>query len=102
MTGWGRTSGGGPIPSTLQYAVTYLISETECRATWGSQVTSRMQCANDNTNSACNVSYSCSSGNKLFDQLMILEKRPLVCWDTYRGHCVVFYTFSVCKAIFAM
>ena len=56
MTGWGRTSGGGAIPITLQYAYTNLISELECKATWGNQVTPRMQCANDDTNSACNVS----------------------------------------------
>ena len=58
MTGWGKTSGGilGQIPDTMQYAYTNLISQVECAATWGSQVTARMQCANDNTNSACNVS----------------------------------------------
>uniref|UniRef100_H2Z2K3 Peptidase S1 domain-containing protein n=1 Tax=Ciona savignyi TaxID=51511 RepID=H2Z2K3_CIOSA len=56
MTGWGKTSGGifGQIPNTMQYGYTYLISKAECAATWGSQVTDRMQCANDNSNSACN------------------------------------------------
>ncbi|CAK8676592.1 unnamed protein product [Clavelina lepadiformis] len=56
MTGWGKTSGGffGQIPDNLQYAYTTLVSEKECQATWGTQVTDRMQCANDNTNSACN------------------------------------------------
>nr|XP_026695733.1 transmembrane protease serine 9-like [Ciona intestinalis] len=56
ITGWGKTSGGifGQIPHTLQYAYTSLISQTECKATWGSQVTNRMQCANNNSNSACN------------------------------------------------
>ena len=56
MSGWGKTSGNGGIPDNLQYAYTYLISEAECKATWGNQVTARMQCANDDTNSACNVS----------------------------------------------
>jgi len=46
----------GQIPDNLQYAYTNLISKAECQATWGSQVTDRMQCANDDTNSACNVS----------------------------------------------
>uniref|UniRef100_H2YQF6 Peptidase S1 domain-containing protein n=1 Tax=Ciona savignyi TaxID=51511 RepID=H2YQF6_CIOSA len=52
MTGWGKTSGGifGQIPNNMQYAYTNLISQIQCKATWGSQVTDRMQCANDNTN----------------------------------------------------
>jgi len=46
----------GQIPDNLQYAYTNLISKADCQAVWGSQVTDRMQCANDNSNSACNVS----------------------------------------------
>jgi len=62
MTGWGKTSEGvlGQVPDTLQYAYTYLISEVECKSVWGNQVTARMQCANYNTNSACNVSFRSS------------------------------------------
>ena len=50
ITGWGKTNGGplGQIPDTLQYAYTNLISKAECQATWGSQVTDRMQCPNNN------------------------------------------------------
>jgi len=56
----------GQIPDNLQYAYTYLISELECKATWGSQVTARMQCANDDTNSACNVS------NRFFEKIIFI------------------------------
>uniref|UniRef100_F7ASG9 Peptidase S1 domain-containing protein n=1 Tax=Ciona intestinalis TaxID=7719 RepID=F7ASG9_CIOIN len=57
ISGWGKTSGGifGQIPHTLQFAYTDLISQLQCKATWGNQVTDRMQCAGGaNLNSACN------------------------------------------------
>ncbi|OWF35397.1 fibrinolytic enzyme, isozyme C-like [Mizuhopecten yessoensis] len=35
ITGWGRTSGGAPLPDVLQKAKTTVLSEADCEAEWG-------------------------------------------------------------------
>lgn len=59
VTGFGRLSGGGSLPTTLQKAVNLKsISRSDCQNKWGStnSITTRMICAHDSKQSACNVS----------------------------------------------
>ena len=56
VTGWGRLSSGGSLPTALQRADTLVvIDNATCRQRWGSvSVTDRMLCAHSTTQSACN------------------------------------------------
>lgn len=58
LTGWGRLSGGGTLPTKLQKATLTTIDKAECQKRWGSgnTITDRMLCAHDPKQSACNVS----------------------------------------------
>nr|ABU50819.1 Ale o 9 allergen [Aleuroglyphus ovatus] len=57
VTGWGRLSSGGTLPTKLQKADTLkVVSKAECQKRWGSTntITDRMLCAHSTTQSACN------------------------------------------------
>ncbi|XP_033822058.1 elastase-1-like [Periophthalmus magnuspinnatus] len=56
ITGWGRTSTGGPLPDILQQAILPLVGYKECTAPdwWGSTVKDTMVCAGGGEKSGCN------------------------------------------------
>ena len=56
VTGWGRTSTGGPLPDILQQAVLPLVGHRECTAPdwWGSTVKDTMVCAGGGEKAGCN------------------------------------------------
>nr|AAX34056.1 Sui m 9 allergen [Suidasia medanensis] len=56
VTGWGRLSAGGSLPTKLQQANLNTISRSDCQKRWGSTntITARMICAHSTTQSACN------------------------------------------------
>ncbi|MDI1484375.1 serine protease [Polyangium sp. y55x31] len=55
VAGWGRTAGGGALPSTLQKADLNIIPRATCQASWGSvnTITARMLCAGTSTKGTC-------------------------------------------------
>jgi len=57
LTGWGRLSGGGTLPTLLQKSTGLkFVSQSDCQSRWGSvnTITARMLCAHSTTESACN------------------------------------------------
>lgn len=57
VTGWGRLSNGGSLPSTLQRADTLrTLDRKDCQERWGTvnSITDRMICAISEEQSACN------------------------------------------------
>lgn len=58
VTGWGRLSGGGSLPTNLQTLNKPIFARSSCQSNWGSQVNTNMVCAFNPSNtglSACNV-----------------------------------------------
>ena len=56
VTGWGRLSGGGSLPTQLQKADQLkIVSKSDCQSRWGSvnSITDRMICAHSTRQSAC-------------------------------------------------
>ncbi|XP_064598805.1 trypsin alpha-3-like [Liolophura sinensis] len=57
ISGWGRTSGGGSIPSTLRYANMPAISNSECASRWssisGASINAGHICVYQSGKSAC-------------------------------------------------
>ncbi|KAF2879681.1 hypothetical protein ILUMI_26487 [Ignelater luminosus] len=45
VTGWGTTSEGGSLSSTLQRVVVHTITRQQCQSSYGSLITNRMICA---------------------------------------------------------
>jgi len=56
VSGWGRTSGGGPLATNLLKADLTCISRAECNSRWSSSnaVTNKMVCGHHTSRSACN------------------------------------------------
>ncbi|XP_069140846.1 fibrinolytic enzyme, isozyme C-like [Argopecten irradians] len=56
ITGWGRTSGGAPLPDILQKATTTVLSNADCAEIWGADsINDGHVCVYTNgTNGACN------------------------------------------------
>lgn len=56
VTGWGRLSSGGSLPTKLQEATLTVVSKSQCQSAWGSvnSITDRMLCAHNAKQSACN------------------------------------------------
>jgi trypsin len=57
LTGWGRLSGGGVLPTLLQKSEGLKVVPTaQCQSAWGAvnAITPRMLCAHSTTQSACN------------------------------------------------
>lgn len=83
LTGWGRLSSGGNLPTNLQKATLTTITKEDCQKRWGSvnTITDRMLCAFNAKQSACNVSYyhylviSCPSN---FSPYLIPRVTPVV------------------------
>jgi secreted trypsin-like serine protease len=54
ITGWGRTSGGGPIPVTLQQATMTIMTNAACANEWGSaSINDGHICITDATSASC-------------------------------------------------
>lgn len=70
LTGWGRLSGGGTLPTKLQKATLGIITRQDCQSRWGSvnTITERMLCAHDPKMSACNGD---SGGPLLFGGIQV-------------------------------
>ncbi|XP_033757357.1 fibrinolytic enzyme, isozyme C-like [Pecten maximus] len=55
ITGWGRTSGGAPLPDVLQEAKTTVLSNSDCGDIWGaSSINDGHVCVFNNDTGACN------------------------------------------------
>jgi len=55
VSGYGRLTGGGVLPTKLQKANLATVSQPDCQSRWGGNTISpRMLCAWDTTQSACN------------------------------------------------
>jgi len=57
ISGWGRTSGGAPLPSALRHARVNVLSKTDCRNRWGSMIQDYHICIFDlasRTRGSCN------------------------------------------------
>jgi len=57
LTGWGRLTGGGVLPTALQKSEGLkIVSKADCQSRWGANnaITDRMLCAHSTTQSACN------------------------------------------------
>ncbi|XP_060074276.1 fibrinolytic enzyme, isozyme C-like [Ylistrum balloti] len=55
ITGWGRTSGGAPLPDVLQEATTTVLSNTECGNEWGpSSINEGHVCVFNQETGSCN------------------------------------------------
>ena len=55
MIGWGRVSGGGALPSTLQQVISDYATDSECQSSWGSSYNpATMICEKGSSVGACN------------------------------------------------
>lgn len=56
VTGWGRVSSGGSLPTDLKKANLNVVNRAECQKRWGSvnSISGNMLCAHSTTQSACN------------------------------------------------
>jgi len=54
VVGWGRTSSGGPLPNILKKVSVTIVSDAQCRASYGEEdILDSMLCAGDADKDSC-------------------------------------------------